>query len=460
MLQRLIKWLYPGMKVKRYVLIVIIGIMAFSYGVSTLVWFRVLNVEGPRDNWTALESQDGGIRSPGMMRPPAQLIKYWGDDALKLILTICGAVLIWQGIKKLNRSIVSAFLPDKEETLVDVIFKQRYLAQGFNVVALGGGHGLAMLLRGVKKHTGNVAAIVTVADDGGSSGRLRDQFDLVPPGDLRSCLIALAESEPMMKDLFDYRFSSQGSELDGHSFGNLFLLAMRKVTGDMETALVESGKILSIMGEVLPSTTQGTVLQATYEDGEVLEGESRIGQRRGHIVSLKLKDRVPGFRRAVERIENAHTVVLGPGSLYTSVIPNLLVPEIRNAVIRSRGVKIYIMNLVMQDGETWGFKASDHLKTLEEVLGAGVIDYVIIPRGANDIFRREPNGAVEMDLENLKSHNLRIVSADITAGDVQGRHDSDLLAAEVMKIVARESSVVRQRHDVAEESGAGGAIQG
>jgi uncharacterized cofD-like protein len=451
MLQRLIKWLYPGMKVKRYVLIVVIGILAFSYGVSTLVWFKVLNVD-QREYFSFVKDQDGGVLQPGLIRPPAQLIEYWGDDALKLILTLCGAVLIWQGIKKLNRSIVSAFLPDREETLVDVIFKQRYLAQGFNIVALGGGHGLATLLRGIKKHTGNITAVVTVADDGGSSGRLRDQFDFVPPGDLRNCLIALAESEPQMKELFEYRFSSEGSELHGHSFGNLFLLAMRNVTGDMESALVESGKILSIMGEVLPSTTQGTILQAVYENGEMLEGESHIGERRGKITSIRLKDKVHGFRRAVEKIENAHAVILGPGSLYTSLIPNLLVPEIRNAVIRSRGVKIYVCNLVTQDGETWEFKASDHLKAIEELLGQGVIDYVLLPRSVGDQFRKREVKAVDIDYQELKGHNVRLVTSDIADPDSPGRHHSDMLAAEVMKIVARESSVVRQRHEVTESA--------
>jgi uncharacterized cofD-like protein len=277
------------------------------------------------------------------------------------------ALLVW-GQGRSFGSIQQALAPEKDTHLVDALLAQRRLNRGPNIVAIGGGTGLATLLSGLKRYSGNITAIVTVADDGGSSGVLRRELGVQPPGDIRNCLAALAREEPLLTRLFQYRFKA-GSGLEGHSFGNLFLTALTAITGSLESAITASSRVLAVQGTVVPATNADVRLWAELENGERIEGESRIGQAHSPIVRLGcIPERPPALPRAIEAIANADLIVLGPGSLYTSLLPNLLVPELVNAISRSQAPRLYICNLMTQPGETDGLDVMGHLRAIEAQL--------------------------------------------------------------------------------------------
>ena len=245
------------------------------------------------------------------------------------------------------------------------------------LVAIGGGTGLSALLRGVKKYTGNIVAIVTVADDGGSSGRLREEYRVLPPGDIRQCLTALAETEPLMTELFQYRFGGEGA-LAGHSFGNLFITAMAEITGDFEHAIRESGRVLAVRGQIVPSTLRDVVLCATA-GSEVRVGESKVPYGAEHIDRVFLEPADAEINPEAETaILAAELIIVGPGSLYTSILPNLLIEGMVEALRASPAVKVYVCNIAGQPGETMGFSVSEHLKTIEDHVGVSLFDYVIV----------------------------------------------------------------------------------
>jgi uncharacterized cofD-like protein len=318
------------------------------------------------------------------------------------------------------------------------------------IVAIGGGTGLSTLLRGLKRYaqhseTGplvEITAVVTVTDDGGSSGRLRREFDVLPPGDIRNCMVALSEDETLLSRLFQYRFSS-GRGLAGHSFGNLFLTALTHLTGDFAHAVQLSGDVLAIAGQIFPSTSRNVALEATLDNGRVVRGETRISKSRARIESVKLVPaRCKPLPETLEAIEQADLITLGPGSLFTSVIPNLLVRGIPQAIAKSKGAKAYFVNLMGQPGETVGFRASDHVTALYRHAKKRFLDYVIVntekirPR----VLRRyeaEQAFPVENDLDRLEALGIQVVGAPLVSEHQLVRHDAAAAAAIAVKLAER-----------------------
>jgi uncharacterized cofD-like protein len=318
---------------------------------------------------------------------------------------------------------------------------------GLRVVALGGGTGLSALLRGLKEHVvrrsdqlpslarpiTDLAAIVTVTDDGGSSGRLRRENRMLPPGDIRNCMVALAKDEALLARLFQYRFHA-GRGLSGHNFGNLFLTALTHVTGDFAEAVRVSAKVLAIRGRIFPSTVSNVHLVATLANGKRVQGETRISQSKVPIRRLELNPRrVRPLPMAVEAIQQADLILMGPGSLYTSVIPNLLIPEIARAIGRSKAPRVYIANLMTQPGETSHFALSDHIHAIQQHVSGRVIDVVVAnakPVSAEVArrYRKENGEPVRLDRDKLLQQGMRVISDDLLEEHGVIRHNSTRLA--------------------------------
>lgn len=316
---------------------------------------------------------------------------------------------------------------------------------GLRVVALGGGTGLPVVLRALKGRVGAITAIVTVTDDGGSSGRLRGEMGILPPGDIRNCLVALAETEPLMERLFQYRFN-RGS-LRGHAFGNLFIGALSDLLGDFEAAVEAASRVLRVHGRVLPSTLENVQLRALLADGREIRGETAIGRAGVPIRRIDLDPRgcrpVPA---ALEALAAADLVVLGPGSLYTSVLPNLLVEGIAAAIRAAPAVKVYIANIMTQPGETRGYTASDHLRAIHDHAGAGLVDRVLVNSGAigaGRLGRYRAGGAepVAADVAALEALGVRVHARDLVSRDPLVRHDPAALAEALLEIAAARAAV-------------------
>jgi uncharacterized cofD-like protein len=305
------------------------------------------------------------------------------------------------------------------------------------IVAIGGGHGLASLLRGLKQHTTNITAIVTVADDGGSSGKLRRELGTLPPGDFRMCISALANDESLVTQLFQYRFGA-GSGLSGHSFGNLFIVAMKELTGSFERAVLESSKVLASAGRILPSTLTDVTLCAEFSDGAgAAKGESSIGKIGAPIERVWLEpNSPPAFPEAVRAILDADIVVLGPGSLYTSVLPNLLVPDITQALRHSNAPCVYVCNVATEVGETDNFGMWDFVTALEQHIGRGIIDAVIANNKSTDAVEL-PSGVrliyAESDPRVSNGTSPMVIAADVVDELLPWRHDSQKLANTLLK---------------------------
>jgi uncharacterized cofD-like protein len=351
------------------------------------------------------------------------------------IFLLIGVGVIGTALIQLNRSLLSPFRTTGQRGLVDMIYEHRYLARGPKIVAIGGGHGLSTLLRGLKQYTGNLTAVVTVADDGGSSGRLRREMGVLPPGDLRMCLVALADAEPLMTDLFQYRFD-KGEGLEGHSFGNLFLVAMQAITGDFEHALRESSRVLAVRGQILPSTLQDVTLNAEYEDGQTAEGESSVGHSKKPIHRIFLSPaHAPAYPEAIKAILEADMIVIGPGSLYTSILPNLLVEDIARAVQAANATKIYVCNVATQRGETDDFRVADHITALERHAGPGLFHYVLVNNNSQtrgDVGR--DSRLVEVNGAKHVAGDYRIVEADVVDVGHPHFHDPGKLAESLIRI--------------------------
>ncbi|HWQ28150.1 MAG TPA: gluconeogenesis factor YvcK family protein, partial [Dehalococcoidia bacterium] len=322
-----LKWFYFGMHIKRWLLLLLVGVAIAGLGIG--YFLREVYVSYTFPAWVYYLTLQF---LPRVVRGALFI-----GTSLAIIL-----FAIWQ----LNRSLLSAFLPrGRDESIVNIIYNHRYLRRGPKIVAIGGGTGLSTLLRGLKEYTGNITAIVSIADDGGSSGRLREEFGILPPGDLRKNIAALADAEPLMTRLFEYRFK-EGSGLEGHTFGNLFILAMREVAGNFEEAIRETSRVLAVRGLILPATLTHITLRARTADGEVIEGESKITERGSRIEQLFIHpENAQANPDAIRAILNADMIVVGPGSLYTSVLPNLLVEGIRRAIEVSPALKVYVCNV-------------------------------------------------------------------------------------------------------------------
>lgn len=356
------------------------------------------------------------------------------------LVVLFGAALVAVSVRKIIKSVVTVLLPQREGELVDIMYQKRYLERGPKIVAIGGGSGLSVLLQGLKEFTSNITAIVTVADDGGSSGRLRNQFNMPPPGDIRNCLVALAD-EPMMSDLFQFRFQEAG-ELEGHSFGNLFILAMLKVTGDFEKAIKGSSKILSIRGRVVPSTLKKVTLVALHKDGSETAGESNISKTAVPIEKLYMKpDGAVATEDAIQAIQNADGIVIGPGSLYTSILPNLLIDDLADALARSPLPKVYICNVMTQPHETDHFTAFNHVNTIVEHTRPDLLTHVIVNNGrivqsSLKKYAKQEAFPVGPDAARIRALGYEVIESDIQSGADVIRHNSRKLAKLVMDIVS------------------------
>ncbi len=357
--------------------------------------------------------------------------------SLLTAVLIFGIFLVYMAFKNMVRIFVRALMPlDQRAPLVDLVQQKRqsdFLSRGPRVVAVGGGTGLSTLLSGIKLFTSNITAIVTVTDTGGSSGRLRDEMDMLPPGDIRNCLVALADAEPLIRDLFQYRFEV-GEGLKGHSFGNLFITALSKVTGDFEKAIAESSKVLAIRGRVIPSTLEKVTLVGEFTDGSQREGETNITGAGKTLRNIRLKpDNCRAHPEALDAIDNADLIILGPGSLYTSVLPNLLISDICQALVRSDAYKIYIQNVMTQPGETDGMSAWDHVRMLLEhtdprILNACFVNASPIPDEMIAKYREKGALPVELDLDLIRSKGYEICQGEMLHADGQIRHDPAMLA--------------------------------
>lgn len=402
------KWLYPGIKIKRWVMMCILGMGMISVGSMDLV------------------------------SPDYLCVRVLGGINL-----VWGIMVIFVSFERTVKSFLSLFVTYKEgNKLLDMMYQKRQLAQGPKIVVIGGGTGLSTLLVGLKDYTSNITAIVTVADDGGSSGRLREQFGLVAPGDIRNCLVALADTEPLMRDLFQFRFDGQ-AELKGHSFGNLFITAMTRITGDFEKAVKESSKVLAIRGRVIPSTLEQVGLIAEYEDGTRVEGESKISLSVKPIKKIYLdrKDCEP-TPEAVEAIKNAEAIIFGPGSLYTSIIPNLLIGEITKTVLESSAVKIYICNIMTQSGETDSYKASDHVEAIVAHAKSKLFHYCIlnvaeIPHELLEKYNAEKAYPVIADADKIEEMGFSVIKENLVSTNDYVRHDSLKLSKIIINLIKR-----------------------
>lgn len=347
------------------------------------------------------------------------------------------ACMVW-GLLQAFKSVLGAVVPDREGRLVDIIFFRRYLRRGPKIVVIGGGTGLSVMLRGLKNYTSNITAIVTVADNGGSSGRLRGDLGILPPGDIRSCLVALADKEDLMEQILQYRFIS--GELAGHNLGNLFLAALDDMSGGFDRAVRSLSKVLAIRGQVLPVTLQNVNLAADLEDGTTIYGESEIGKSAQKIkrVYLYPANCLP-LPEALEAIKEADAVILGPGSLYTSIIPNLLVLGIPEAIMESSAIKIYVSNVMTQPGETDDFTATDHLKAIIRH-GGPIVDYMIvnrqeIPAHLLKKYRKEGSQPVRCNIKEAEKLGIKVVVDKLVHETDVVRHHSEKLAAAIIRLL-------------------------
>ncbi|WP_411169113.1 uridine diphosphate-N-acetylglucosamine-binding protein YvcK [Clostridium sp. MB05] len=424
-------WLKPGVRIKRWIFFGIFGILLIAFGFTELAMRRVYDF-------------------------------YY--KVFYIFLNITGIFVIYISVVESMKSIIALTnkgyiqLSLDSRKMENLIYEKRLLVKGPKIVVVGGGTGLSTMLRGLKYYTSNITAIVTVADDGGGSGDLREDLGMLPPGDIRNCILALADTEPLMEELLQYRFPD--GRLKNQSFGNLFLAAMDGVSDNFEDAIQKMSSVLAVTGKVLPVTLEDMKLIAELENGNKVEGESQIPdevlRQNSRIKKLMIepKDAKP-LEDAIKAIEEADAIVLGPGSLYTSIIPNLLVKDISESIRKSYAIKIYISNIMTQPGETHGFKASDHIKILKKYAGRGIIDYVIANRGdiPDDVKKKyllDNSQLVELDMKEIKALGVEVVEASlakIEKGYV--KHDSEYLA-EVLVDTIMEKKLLYDRKKIIE----------
>lgn len=423
-----LKWLYPGMHVKRWLLLQIVGITLISLGVAYVLTNIYRNQPFP------------DFVAPLTLQFVDRLVR-------GILFMVVGVVLAVLAILQLNRSLLSAFLSPGRDNIVDIIYQHRYLRRGPKIVAIGGGTGLSTLLRGLKEYSGNLTAIVTVADDGGSSGRLRQELGVLPPGDFRQCLVALADVEPLMTKLFQYRFG-EGTGLEGHSFGNLFIVAMTAITGNFERAIRESSRVLAVKGHILPSTIANVTLCAEFEDDDLMRGESQITKTDKAIKRIFLDPaKPPAYPESIRAILDADLIVIGPGSLYTSILPNLLVEDLTRAIKASGAVKVYVCNVATQRGETDRFSVLDHIGALMNHVGRDMFDYVLANNNLNVRLAPELHSQpVPLDREIISSDDFRVVVADVVDAASPMRHDSKKLAQSLMRVYYDRAHPSNGRH--------------
>lgn len=436
------EWLRPGMEIKRWLAVFMLATVVTSLGMAMgLAWIY--------DHYSF----------PKRLQPYVEwlTLQHVPHPWRELLISIVGIGIVLVALWKLSQSVIVPLLatdPSGRE-LSEIIREHRFgpAKPDFNVVAIGGGTGLSALLRGLKLQNINLTAIVTVADDGGSTGRIRNVFNMPAPGDIRNCLVAMADNESLMGRLFHYRFDREGSELTGHAFGNLFITAMTQVTGSFEQGVIESARILNIRGRVLPSTLESVTLCAELVTGETLRGESSLGHDNAAVDRIYLDPEAPdAYGPALAAILNADLIVLGPGSLYTSVLPNLLVGGLVQAIQWSNGATVYVCNVATQHGETDNFGYEEHIKEVVAYLGEGELDYAVVNtnEAANENIRPEWQvDVVHYDGRETVAGGVEIVGADVVSDRNPLRHDPTKLA-EVLIGVARKHALVLRRQAATE----------
>lgn len=387
-------WLMPGLEVKRWFALIFFG--------SVLITLGILILAQPREIYAFLNN----IKS------------YASANVIALVVIMAGTILFFKGWQKTNLSMLDLRNGKEKETMLEALYRRKKLNKGPKIVAIGGGTGLSMLLKGIKNITNNITAVVTVGDDGGSSGRLREELGVLPPGDIRNCIAALADDEDLVTKLFQYRFKI-GEGLKGHSFGNLFLTALCSITGDMVRAVKESSNVLSIRGRVLPSTLDNMKLAAEMEDGRIIHGESAIPEAGGKIKRLFTEPaECKALPEVLDAIKDADLIIMGPGSLYTSVIPNLLIKEIASAVADSHAKKIYVCNIMTQKGETDNYSVASHVNALISHAGSSdILDAVLVnnvlPTELSPTYAKYGSYPVVIDMENLAPTGVKVVTGNL-----------------------------------------------
>lgn len=416
---RFMKWLHPGLHIKRWLFLFGLGMMCSSFGIILTFNYQWL---GELEEWAfrLLYEMTGHYN-------------YTILASLGVLVILLGLVVMAWATQRLIRTMIGVVMPGESENLSDLIFSNLQLSKGPKVVVIGGGTGLSVMLRGLKAKTYNLTAVVTVADDGGSTGRIRQDLDIIAPGDLRNCLVALADKEGLMEKLFAHRFGGSGN-LTGHSFGNLFIAALIEVLGDVEEAMDATSKVLRVRGKVIPSSAEKIRLNAEMTDGRIVEGESQIPHAHGKIKRVFTTPEHPkAIQSAVRAIQEADAIVLGPGSLYTSIMPNLCVPDIVQAVRTSKAPKIYICNVMTQPGETDDYTVSDHVKAINRQAGGRVIDFVIANNGDvdPDVLQRyvaTGSHSVIIDKKEVSQAGATLILSDLINKENSATHDTKKLA--------------------------------
>jgi uncharacterized cofD-like protein len=419
---RLRRWLKPGTGIKRWFLLMFIGLTILATAGALLI--RIL------------------FRDVLPNTPAGQLFEVVSlnflPDPLRPILVIgIGIGVFLYGLWRLLGVLLEPF-PARREPLVELVYQKRSLARGPRIVAIGGGTGQSTLLRGLKEVSSNITAVVTVADDGGSSGVLREELGVPPVGDIRNCMAALADAEPTMTKLMQYRFPTGEAQpgLAGHALGNLLIAAMADITGDFEEGVRQTNRVLAVRGEVVPVAPEALNLSAELADGSQLTGQSRIGASRGIRRVWLSPARVEASAEAVEAIRAADLIVLGPGSLYTSLLPSLLVPGIRSALEDTHGLRVYVNNVATQVGETEGYTLSEHIAALNAHDVGHLIDVVL---ANDDTTAKVPDGyhaePVRIDLP-VDDARPRLELASVVDPDNAHRHDPARLTDALMVLLA------------------------
>jgi uncharacterized cofD-like protein len=437
------RWLTPGIGVKRWLLVIFAGLLLLALGAAHLIR------QATRD------LQPGGLAQTALDAVTLQFLPY---PLRGLVVGVAGLTLVALGAYRLARALTDPFRSADGGPLVELIYQKRFLARGPRIVAIGGGTGLSTLLRGLKEHTSNLTAIVTVADDGGSSGVLRQELGIPPVGDIRRCIAALADAEPLMSELLQYRFPGSpsdpapesGGSLGGHAVGNLLIAAMTAVEGgDFEEAVRRINRVLAVRGQVLPATATPLILHAELTDGTIIDGQSQIARAPGIGRAWVTPADVRACEDALVAIGEAELIVLGPGSLYTSLLPSLLLPEIRDAVAASPALRVYVCNVATQQGETTGFDLARHVEALVAHAGTGIVDAVL----ANNHFGARvpsdyPAEPVRLRWPPDLATPPRLALDDIVDPDNAHHHDPARLAAALVGLYERESGSHRRSNVV------------
>jgi len=424
-LPRPLRWLQPGLGVKRWLGLMVAALLLLCLGTACVIGV-------------------GGLAEVTAILGSPEAASFLGG-----VLVMLGVLGVMLALRRLLGSVAEPLRQTDERALVDVLLEHHQRRSDLPIVAIGGGTGLSTLLRGLKHHTDNLVAIAAVSDDGGSSGQLQREMQLLPPGDIRNCLVALADDEAMMARVLQYRFGNGVEGLDGHSLGNLVIAALTEITGNFDAAVRETSKVLAIRGRVLPATLDPVTLVATLDDGSTVLGESGIGRCHRHIEYVRLEPADPApLAEALEAIRHAAVIIIGPGSTYTSVIPNLLVPGVAAAVAESKALKAFVCNVMTQPGETDDLlKVSDHLRAVTRHTDQSMFQYVLVNDGAPHrgvLGRYEEQGArlVIPDTSEVARLGFTPIRGDFISRDDFARHDPDRLAEALVRLAAEEAQVV------------------